>query len=85
LSPLVELPTPEKDDTAKPRHSAACKRGATDKDCPLCYLIIFGRGKSKVRTTRQMRERAQDAMNCRAVALHDCVASKCGPVCTAFD
>lgn len=64
------------------KHSHAPNFGRLVADCPRCDELRAGAKPIQWRASR----RAQDEQRTRAaIRAHDCVASRCGPVCTAFE
>lgn len=64
-------------------HSATCSKafGRLDASCPRCQELAQG---APARNWGQAG-RQQELRVLAAISAHDCKASHCGPVCTAFE
>jgi hypothetical protein len=62
------------------KHNHPMIFGRREAGCPRCEEM--NRGAPAVRWTNRRAEEAKLVAEIRA---HNCVAAKCGPVCTAFD
>ena len=58
------------------------KFGHLTPGCPRCEELKAG---AAVRSWGGQLKRDNEARLIQAIHAHDCKASKCGPVCTAFD
>ena len=56
--------------------------GRKTAGCPRCDELVAGAPAVVWSSTRRAQ---QDAARIRAIRAHDCKASRCGPVCTAFE
>ena len=70
--------------TTNTPHAATCRRafGRLDAECPRCQELQAG---APARSWRGSRRAEQQLQRIAEIRAHDCRASKCGPVCTAFD
>lgn len=79
---------PQHNSAGELAHSSECKMafGRKDKSCPRCVEMMNGApargGWQKGYYENKAREYAQFRAH---LASHDCVKSRCGHVCTAFE
>ena len=74
------------------RHSSTCKMvfGRKDPSCPRCQELLAGAkarswGHTCYRCGKTYVGHYCDPCRAKDIKAHNCVESKCGPVCTAFD
>jgi hypothetical protein len=70
--------------TTATKHATDCRRvfNRLDPGCDRCVELASGAEPRKWSGTSR---REQDARRIAEIRAHDCRASRCGPVCTAFD
>lgn len=66
-------------------HNHAPNFGRKVDGCPRCQELSAGTEPRQPRVVEVIRRReTEDAARSRAIREHDCVASRCSSVCTAF-
>jgi hypothetical protein len=71
--------------TATTAHTHPVVFGRKVDGCPRCTELKLGMPARQWRGYSQPQRRAQLASQIADIRAHDCRASRCGPVCTAFD
>lgn len=56
--------------------------GKKTSGCPRCDELLAGAPAVVWSSTKRKQD---EAATIRAIRAHDCKASRCGPICTAFD
>lgn len=69
---------------ATTKHSHGANFGKHVDDCPRCAEIKSGTGTPVVKWNMSAAKRS-DAQRSLEIRNHDCKASRCGVVCTAFE
>ena len=67
---------------ARQAHTHGPNFGRRVSDCPRCAELSAG---APAQTGWGSSSRRNEARRIEAIRVHDCAASHCGPVCTAFD